>query len=242
MIYLWLLVPLGIAAFAYGLYFFIRLAISKHIDQRVAGYQNDLLVKHYEEVQNIYMKMRGWRHDYHNHIQAMKAHLAMNQLDELKDYLDRLDNDLETVDTVIKTGNIRLDAILNSKLSLMAARKIRVNAKAQVPAVLTVNEYDLCSIIGNLLDNAMEGCEKVPRINDRFIRIYIGVFKQQLYLSVTNSAGELNKVRTGRYLTTKGSGHGYGLKRIDTLIRKYGGYLNRQNEPGVFATEIMLPL
>lgn len=106
----------------------------------------------------------------------------------------------------------------------------------------SVNEYDLCSIIGNLLDNAMEGCEKVTQIKDRFIRIYIGVFKGQLYISITNSADETKKTRAGNYLTTKGGGHGFGLKRIDTLVKKYHGYLNRQNEPGVFATEVMLPL
>ncbi|WP_100488818.1 sensor histidine kinase [Sporolactobacillus pectinivorans] len=242
MIYLWILVPPAAVILAAILYRIISSGISRHIDKRIAGYQNDLLAKHYEEVQNIYMKMRGWRHDYHNHIQVMKAHLAMEQLDELKDYLDMLDHDLQTVDTVIKTGNIRLDAILNSKLSLMAVYRIKVNAKAQVPASLSVNEYDLCSIIGNLLDNAMEGCEKVTQIEDRFIRIYIGVFKGQLYISVTNSAGEMKKIRAGNYLTTKGNGHGFGLKRIDTLVKKYHGYLNRQNEPGVFATEVMLPL
>lgn len=236
------LFPLSAILLTGALYLSIRAIISRHIDKRIAGYQNALLIKHYEEVQNIYLKMRGWRHDYHNHIQVMKAHLSMDQLDELKDYLEMLDNDLQTVDTVIKTGNVHLDAILNSKLSLMANHQIKVNAKAQVPSVLTINEYDLCSIIGNLLDNAMEGCEQVPQSDDRFIRIYIGVFKQQLYISVTNSTGELKKIRTGKYLTTKGSGHGFGLRRIDALVKKYGGYLNRQNEPGVFATEVMLPL
>ncbi|SFG43988.1 sensor histidine kinase [Sporolactobacillus nakayamae] len=212
-------------------------------ERRIDTYQKDLLAKHYDEVQNIYHKMRGWRHDYHNHIQTMKAHLALNQMDELKSYLDMLDNDLETVDTVIKTGNIKLDAILNSKLSLITSSNIRVNAKAQVPAKLSVNEVDLCIIIGNLLDNALESCRSLHSEDQPFIRIYIGIFKKQLYLSVMNSAPEkLKKIGIGRYLTTKGGGHGFGLKRIDALVKKYDGYLNRQNEPGVFATEIMLPL
>jgi len=212
-------------------------------ERQLDTYQKDLLAKHYDEVQNIYHKMRGWRHDYHNHIQTMKAHLALDQMDELKSYLDMLDNDLETVDTVIKTGNIKLDAILNSKLSLIASSNIKVNAKAQVPEKLSVNEVDLCIIIGNLLDNALEGCRELHNEDQPFIRIYIGVFKKQLYLSVTNSAPEmLKKISIGRYLTTKGDGHGFGLMRIDTLVKKYDGYLNRQNEPGVFATEIMLPL
>ena len=67
--------------------------------------------------------------------------------------------------------------------------------------------------------------------------------KQQLYLCVTNSVGgEVKKV--GRtYLSTKDStSHGYGLMRIDRLAEKYDGYVNRQNEEGAFATEVMLPL
>ncbi|MCL1630586.1 GHKL domain-containing protein [Sporolactobacillus sp. CPB3-1] len=238
--------------FVYGLatlslIFLTMMMTKRHIrrsdEHRLDTYQKDLLAKHYDEIQNIYHKMRGWRHDYHNHIQTMKAHLALHQTDELKAYLDMLDHDLEAVDTVIKTGNIKLDAILNSKLSLIASSNIQVNAKAQVPARLTVNDVDLCIIIGNLLDNALESCRALLSNPQPFIRIYIGIFKKQLYLSVTNSAPEkLRKTGIGRYLSTKGIGHGFGLKRIDTLVRKYGGYLNRQNEPGVFATEIILPL
>lgn len=213
------------------------------VEKRLDNYQKDLLSKHYDEVQNIYQKMRGWRHDYHNHIQTMKAHLVLNQMDELQNYLDMLDNDLETVDTVMKTGNVKLDAILNSKLSLIANENIKVNAKAQVPSVLSVSEIDLCIIIGNMLDNALESCRALHGKELPFIRIYIGVFKKQLYLSITNSAPDkLKRMGTGRYLTTKGNGHGFGLKRIDGLVKKYDGYINRQNEPGVFATEIMLPL
>ena len=240
--YIWLLLPLGLVLVA-GSIWLIRRYIRRLVDRRIALYQNDLLARHYDEVQNIYQKMRGWRHDYHNHIQTMKAHLALDQLGELKDYLDILDEDLTCVDTVIKTGNIKLDAILNSKLSLILSKKIAVNAKAQVPENLSINEVDLCVIIGNLLNNALESCDKIPEDKDRFIRIYIGVLKEQLYISVSNSAGDkARKLGRGAYLSAKGEGHGFGLKRIDALVEKYGGYLNRQDEPGVFATEIMLPL
>lgn len=225
------------------LYFAAYRSISHLIDKRLENYQKDLLSKHYDEVRSIYQKMRGWRHDYHNHIQTMKAHLALNQLDELKEYLDMLDNDLNTVDTVIKTGNVMIDAILNSKLSLMKDKGINVNARAKVPSKLNVTEVDLCTIIGNLLDNAMESCEKIEDEKSRFIRIYIGILKGQLYISVTNSTGSsIRKAGNAAYMTTKGHGHGFGLKRIDAIVKKYGGYLNRQNEPGVFAVEIMLPL
>lgn len=66
----------------------------------------------------MYRQIRGWRHDYRNHIQTMKAYAAAEDWDAIRRYLDLLDEDLTTVDTVLKTGNPMTDAILNSKISL----------------------------------------------------------------------------------------------------------------------------
>ena len=215
--------------------------ISWLIDKRIASFQNELVTKHYDEVQNIYGQMRGWRHDYHNHIQVLKAHLSLGRTDEMEVYLNELDKDLTSVDTIIKSGNVMLDAILNSKLSLAKAKKIAVNAKANAPGVLPVSDIDICVIVGNLLDNAIEANLRLDE-KSRFIRIYIGIFKEQFYISVSNSVGADIKKISGRYLTTKKGSHGFGLQRIDRIVKKYGGYVNRQNEEGIFATEIMLPM
>lgn len=231
------------ALVAAALFLLIRSYIRRLVDRRIAAYQNDLIVKHIDEVNNIYRQMRGWRHDYHNHIQTMKAYLALEQLGEMQRYLGMLDADLEDVDTVLKTGNVMADAILNSKLSLARARKIAINAKANVPEKLGIPEIDLCVIIGNLLDNAMEACLKQKEAEERFIRLYIGVLKGQLYITITNSVGGPILKQGKEYLTTKdGNSHGFGLMRIDRIVAKYNGYLNRQHEEGAFATEILLPL
>jgi len=222
---------------------FLSWLLSPVIDKRIAAFQNDLMGKHITEVENIYRQMRGWRHDYHNHIQTVKAHLQLEQYGEIGTYLDKLDTDLTSVDTVIKTGNVMVDAILNSKISLAALKKININAKAIVPKSLSISEIDLCIIIGNLLDNAAEACIKLPNEADRFIRIYIDVFKDQLYISITNSVGGSVKKNGNTYLSTKDKdGHGFGLIRVDKITEKNGGFINRQSEEGVFATEIMLPL
>lgn len=220
----------------------IRQYLHRLVDKRISVYQNSLIEKHCDEVQNIYNQMRGWRHDYRHHIQAMKAYMSLNQLAEIDEYLNKLDTDLTSVDTILKTGNVMVDAILNSKISLAKSRKININASASVPNTLNVSEIDLCVITGNLLDNAIEACMKLPEEEQRFIRIYIGILKKQLYISITNSTGGTVKKSGKRYLTTKGANHGFGLARVDRIVEKYGGYMNRQNEEGVFATEIMLPL
>lgn len=233
---------LGILVLAAALFFSLRLLILYLVDKKIDTYQNDLIEKHCEEVQNMYQQVRGWRHDYKHHIQTMKAHLAMKQYDELDMYLSELDTDLTTVDTVIKTGNVRIDAVLNSKLAVAKRKGIRVNAKAIVPKELAVSEVDLCIIIGNLLDNAMEACEKEPEEEKRFIRVYIDILKAQLYIYVANSMTNDIKKLGKNYLTTKSAGHGFGLMRVDRVVARYNGYLNRQHEEGVFVTEIMLKM
>lgn len=214
----------------------------RYVDRKISRFQNELVDRHYTEVETMYRKMRGWRHDYHNHIQVLKAHMEFAQYDEAVKYLDRLNEDLTQVDTVIKTGNVMVDAILNSKLTMIKEKDIEVDATAIVPANVPFSGIDLSVLIGNLMDNAMEACLQIPDSQERFIRIYIDIVKKQLYISVTNSMKGKAKRSGMQYLSTKSGVHGFGLLRIDRIVAKYGGFINRQNEEGVFATEVMLPL
>ena len=188
--------------------------LSKYINRQLAAYQSELVQTHYQEVENMYRQIRGWRHDYRNHIQ---------------------------VDTVIKTGNKMTDAILNSKISLAKSKHIPVVADAHVPVALKTSEMDLCIIIGNLFDNAIEASLQLPE-EKRMIRIYMDMKNTQLYMSFTNfTATKKQKKISGRFHTTKGQGHGFGLVRIDDIVERYGGYLSRNSEDGAFTTEILLP-
>ena len=212
------------------------------VDWRLRSYQRVLLEKHYEEVENMYRQMRAWRHDYKNHLQVMKAHLDLGEYKELSDYISHLDQEISQIEQFIKTGDVMLDAILNSKISLARSKQIKVNVKVILPPVLSVNRYDLCVILGNLLDNAIEGCESQPAGEERILRVYIGVLEEQLYLSVTNSHKTQMKKSNGRYLSTKAAGRGLGTMSIDSLTKRNKGFVNRQNDEAIFATEILLPL
>lgn len=214
---------------------------SKQIDKRIAAYQRELIETHYQEVDNMYRKMRGWRHDYRNHIQAMKVMAANGNMDGIKAYLDELDTDLNTVDTVMKTGNAMADAILNSKISLAQSKSIAVHCDAHIPVKLQMSELDLCCILGNLFDNAIEASLSLPEA-ERQIRVYMDMKGTQLYISFTNftSGRKLNKVGN-LFQTSKGEGHGFGLVRIDNIIERLGGYLSRNSEDGAFTTEILIP-
>ena len=221
-------------------FFLLRRFLYNMIDRRIERFQSELIEKQVREIQNMYRQVRGWRHDYRNHINNMKIQLSEGNYDKLSDYLNELADDLDTVDTVIKTGNVMADAILNSKLNVAEKMNIKLNVKANVPDKLPMSDVELCSMLGNILDNAVEACGTLPE-EERFMRVYIGKLKGQLYLSVQNSAGKVCKSKN-TYLSTKEGEHGYGLFRIDRVAKKYGGYVNRQNEEGVFATEIMVPI
>lgn len=222
---------------------FIIYFLQRRFQRNLVQTQADLLKEHTEEVENIYRQMRGWRHDYKNHIQSMKAYLELDRIDLLEKYLSDLDEDLVAVDISIRSGNVMADAILSSKLSIAESREIALNVKAEIPSNLTIQNIDLGIIIGNLLSNAIEGCMTIQKPEDRFIRVYIIKMKQQLYISVTNSMVQpIRKTLAGYQTTKSGKEHGFGLKRIDQTVNKYDGYVNRQHEEGVFATEVLLPL
>lgn len=232
-----ILIIVGIALLTAAV-FLIRKLFYHLVDKRIEQFQSELIGKQTAEIQNMYRQMQEWRHDYRNHIQNMKNRLDGDQ-GELERYLDDLADDLTQADTSIKTGNVMADAVLNSKLSVAEQKGIELNIKAHVPQGIAMTDVELCSVLGNLLDNAMEACEKLP-YNQRFMRVYIDKFKGQFYLSVQNSSPPVKRDR-GIYRTTKAGSHGFGLFRIDRIAKKYDGYVNRQYEEGIFATELLVP-
>lgn len=213
----------------------------KKIDKQIEKYQRDLIDTHYQEIETMYTKMRGWRHNYRNHIQVMKALAEKGDIETIKDYLNKLDEDLTTIDMVVKTGNTMADAILNSKISLAKSKGIKVKVDAHIPIKLKMSELDLCVILGNLFDNAIEANLPLPE-DERLIRVYMDMKNTQLYISFTNftASGKIAK-EANLFKTTKGDGHGFGLVSIDSIIKKLDGYISRNSEDGAFTTEILIP-
>lgn len=198
------------------------------------------------EVESIYRQMRGIRHDYRNHLQVMEAYIETTQYSELKDYILQMTNELNQVDTIIRTGNTLIDALVNTKLSYAKERGVQLNTKAIAPANLGLDNVDLAVILGNLLNNAVEATtrsshhSRADANSKQFIRLYIAPIKNNLYISVTNTMHENPKPS---FISLKAPDRkGYGIWRIDRAVEKYQGIINRQWEDGVFATEITIPL
>jgi sensor histidine kinase regulating citrate/malate metabolism len=185
--------------------------------------------------------MRGWRHDYHDHLQALKAYLRAGDVAAAQDYLNQLEDKLDEVDPLVHSGNTLLDAIVNAKLTLAEHEHIPTNVKVLVGTTPLIDDVDLVVIVGNLLDNALEAITAQPEGELRRLRVYISILKQQLYISVTNTR-PADQVIDINYASTKNDKRGLGIRRINRLVAKYGGVINRQYADDVFVTEIALPI
>lgn len=209
-------------------------------EHQMQEYQNKVFDRQAQEVENMFITMRGWRHDYHNHLQNLKAKLALRKIDDSIQYLGELEDELRAIHLLVESGNTNVDAILNAKLSLAEMKEITIHVKVNVPAQIPISDTDMCALLGNLIDNAVEACEKVP--SDAYIRLYIGQYKGQLYITCTNATNEKIRKLDHQYITSKRGNHGHGLKRMNIIVERYQGMISRKNEPGVFITEILLPM
>ena len=206
---------------------------------KLVEYQTEQSEKHLNEVRSIHKEMRGYKHDFHHHLQALKGQLEAGEVDRALAYIEQLDNQLMNVDTLLKTGNVSLDAILSAKIAQAKAENIAVTVKANVPDALTISDLELSIIIGNLLDNAIEACRTVT--GERFIRIFISMKGTMLYFSLLNAAGAKKKKTGSLFATHKDGVHGFGLRRAETILEEHGGWVKYNSEDGAFTSEFLVP-
>jgi len=206
---------------------------------KLVEYQTEQSEKHLGEVRSIHKEMRGYKHDFHHHLQTLKGQLEAGEVDRALAYIEQLDNQLMNVDNLLKTGNVSLDAILSAKIAQAKVDSITVTVKANVPDSLTISDVELSIIIGNLLDNAIEACRSVE--SNRFIRIYISMKGKMLYFSMLNSSGEKKKKTGSLFATQKEGMHGFGLRRAEAILEEHGGWVKYNSEDGAFTSEFLVP-
>ena len=206
---------------------------------KLVEYQTEQSEKHLNEERSIHKEMRGYKHDFHHHLQALKGQLEAGEVDRALAYIEQLDNQLMNVDTLLKTGNVSLDAILSAKIAQAKAENIAVTVKANVPDALTISDLELSIIIGNLLDNAIEACRTVT--GERFIRIFISMKGTMLYFSMLNAAGAKKKKTGSLFATHKDGVHGFGLRRAEAILEEHGGWVKYNSEDGAFTSEFLVP-
>jgi sensor histidine kinase regulating citrate/malate metabolism len=208
--------------------------------------RTDIEATFQNEIKAMHADLLTWRHEYKNNLIAIRGHIESGDVTGALDYLDSLAGTQSAGKILIHTGNAAVDAIVNSKLWFAKSRGIYVNAQSLFPegGVARVSEGDLCSIIGNLLDNSIEACGRMPEGERRFINFELLVKGDNIFLSIYNSYTGKIAQDGEEFLSSKRKpyGGGIGIKYVDSILAKYEGYAMREYNNGVFFTQAMIPL
>lgn len=195
-------------------------------------------VMYYQMMEEQYRQMERLRHDMKNHVIALNNLVQNRQWEKAGSYLGEMARagGVEAGDEI--TGSLVTDALLYHKRRQAIKRGILWKCDARLPKDCLVKEIDLCIIVGNALDNALEACGKLPEKDHPFIQVYLGKIKKCLFIEVRNSAdiedGWENKKNPGE--------HGLGLENIKAAVDSYNGTVHVEAQKGVFTISILLPM
>lgn len=197
--------------------------------------------QNYERMLHSDEQLRQFRHDYKNHMLVVTSLLNAGLTDEAKDYLDQIKVTSGMSEERFRTGNIVVDAILNNKRSLAEAFDIELTFSGSVPETC-IEPADLCTVIGNMVDNAIEGAKRCP--GQRYIRMKAVVRGGFLTLSAVNTVAQKVTIRNNRIRTTKAdaANHGIGLKNVAAVAKKYHGGMLLSCDEKEFTIDVTMRL
>lgn len=225
-------------------FFYIIHRIGEAI-QKEAETNNKLESAYLEQKNNAQMQdvIRAWNHDQHHFLAVLKSLINKNDTDGIKQFLGDMSNDLDAVTTMTNTGNATVDAILENKLHLCKLEHIPFKITAKEIGQLPMSETELTSLVGNLLDNAIEACKECrSKTTEVFIDFRMIRNRKMIVLSVINSSSGNYKIEEGKLLTTKrNKGHGYGMRRIRQIVEDVNGFYKIDPSDDRFKIEIFIP-
>ncbi|MDV4152059.1 GHKL domain-containing protein, partial [Clostridium sp. AL.422] len=194
---------------------------------------------HDKEIIDMYTEMIGWKHDFRNHISMISGLLQVSTKEDVIAYINEIDSSISKLDKNIYTDNLAINSILMNKNKVAEDKGIKVNLDLKINSKLKVSNIEICTVLGNLLDNSIEACELIKGY--KFIDLKIVSENNMLVIKINNSTnGYVNEVK-GKFLSTKSSTiNGIGLVQVDNIVKKYNGYINRKHENHIFTTYVMI--
>ena len=192
---------------------------------RLKSEQAELLERDYTAVNRAYQVNAKLFHDLHNHIGVLRQFLTHEKYREAVRYLDELQAPVRNLTATVWTGDETADYLISSKAAAAEADGIRFQAQVEFPRRTNIRSVDLCAILGNLLDNAIEAARQVTDPSGRTVALTIRRIHQMLVIKVENSFAAAPVQEGGELKTTKTEGglHGWGLKSAQTAAEKYDG-------------------
>lgn len=179
------------------------------------------------------------KHDIKNQISYIGLLLEQKKYDEASKYINEyIEKNDEILNTFVSPNEV-INSIVNLELTKAKAHNIKIKAKAIVPSKLPFKDIDLCSLITNILDNAMENCDLSSETPIMFT-----IFKQQDFIRIycENTVDNKNSKNLENGSTKKEKGHGYGLKIIKNIAKIYDGYAYFENKGDKFITDVLLEI
>lgn len=211
----------------------------------------------YQMLEEQYGHLERLRHDMKNHIIGLQRLIDNRAWDQMTDYLHKMADAGGIGRTDDMTGRGIVDALLYHKREQAAHAHIRWECDVQLPPLCTIDDFDLCVIFGNLLDNALMACTKMPEHTDRFIQIRAHMVKKCLLLEISNStdspitstektpsADHANPHTTSEQADAIGQPprqRGIGLRNVRDAANKYNGILRIDARDHAFHASVLLP-
>ncbi len=211
-------------------------------EQRFTARQNYFLQKNYELVQTAYHANAELYHDMRNHFLLLQNYLADGKIAEAQNYLEKLSGNKAVLSAERWTGIEAIDYILGQKIANARQQQIAVTINTEYPKECRIEPIDLCAIITNLLDNAIDGAKKCPEFIDKKIDITIRRIHQFILIRITNSSAAPPAQHNGRLVTDKKDNqkHGWGIKSVVSAAEKYNGTVEYNYTDFMFSVSVML--
>lgn len=227
---------------------FVYYAFETHIkgiqtqnDAKLMQQQCQLQLKHFENIEKYQDNLRSIKHDINNHFFCIKSFIEKGYIDDAINYIASIDDRLTHTDIFSNCGNVVIDALLNNKYETLVIENINISKIILVPKTLNIENDDLCIVLSNILDNAIEACKKIKSV-ERYIDLSIEYKKNLFFITIKNNFEEDPILSDGKLITSKDDSwfHGIGLKNVKSTIEKYNGYININIENNVFCANIFM--
>lgn len=195
----------------------------------------------YKMLTEQYRQSERLRHDMKNHIIALSALSRNKEWEKIDSYLKNMGGIALDADGDM-TGNKAVDALLYQKRKRAEEESIKWKCDVQMPKGYFINEFDLCVLFGNILDNALEACGRMRCGESCFINIQARTVKKCFLIEIKNSVDMAQKGMVGFTNKENPGEHGIGLLNVSDVVREYNGVLNVESEEGIFIISVLIPL
>jgi len=197
----------------------------------------------YKKLSDSIAQTRHARHDLRHHMNVISGMVQADDKESLQQYLTQYGQTLPNNEDAFYTGNYTADMIVGHYLSVAKQNGIRVDFSLHIPEACFIRDTDLCVLMGNCLENAIEACRKLPE-EKRSLRVESAVKNKYLAITIANSYDGNTSMQDSAYLSDKRGRRdvGIGLESVEAVVRNYNGAMKVQGENGVFTVYIMLKM